>query len=519
MAGSPWYSLEPYPEFPLFRYLEQAAARHGGRPALLTADGETWTFSQVLQGVHRVARLLQPRLRPGDRVVFLAPSSPAYAVALYGAMAAGATVVPLNPLFKPAELLRALAETEPVVAFAAGEAIPLIESLRPQVPSLSRVESLDDLWSRLDSVSGGPAAVTINAREDVAALVFSSGTTGSPKGVMLSHYNLIANMRQTLATGMTPPYSPLLNYMPFFHVYGFAAIMGMAFALGIPQVIIPRFDPDLVLRLAGEQGIHTLYAPPPALRALVAQKRASGRPTPSIRVIVSGAAATPPDLWNEAEEAFGVPVCQPYGLSEATAATNMNPFHRIKRGSVGPPLPDTEEKIVDPESGIELPEGSAGEVWVRGPQVMRGYWRRPDATAECITADGWLRTGDLGRLDGDGYLTIVDRLKEMIRYKAHQVAPSDLEAILLQHPAVADVAVIPKADLEAGEIPKACVVLKPGATASANELMDYVADRVSPISRVRDLEFVDAIPKNPSGKILRRELIERERSRAPGQNN
>ncbi|MBI5946961.1 MAG: AMP-binding protein [Chloroflexi bacterium] len=519
MAGSPWYSLQPYPEFPLFRYLEQAAISHARRPALLTPEGESWTFSQVQEGVNRVARLLHPAIRPGDRVVFLGPSSPAYAVALYGAMTAGATVVPLNPLFKPAELLRALTDTEPVAAFAAGEAVALIESLRPQVPSLTRVESLDGLWARLDSLPGRAPVANINAREDIAALVFSSGTTGSPKGVMLSHYNLIANMRQTLATGMTPPYSPLLNYMPFFHVYGFAAIMGMAFALGIPQVIIPRFDPDLVLRLAGEQGIHTLYAPPPALRALVAQKRASGRPAPSIRVIVSGAAATPPDLWNDAEDAFGVPVCQPYGLSEATAATNMNPFHRIKRGTCGPPLPDTEEKVVDPDSGAELPEGSAGEVWVRGPQVMRGYWRRPDATAECMTPDGWLRTGDLGRLDGDGYLTIVDRLKEMIRYKAHQVAPSDLEAILLEHPAVADAAVIPKADIEAGEIPKACVVLKPGARVLAQELMDYVAERVSPISRVRELEFVDAIPKNPSGKILRRELIERERSRASGQNN
>lgn len=513
VARSPWYTLEPYPQFPLYRYLEYTAASHPARPALLTPEGECRTFGELLSATRRVARLLQPDVSRGDRVAFLAASSPAYAVALYGTMTAGATVVPVNPLLKPGELLRALADAEPAAAFVSAETRPLLEAVRAEVPSLRQVHVLDDLWTALDAVPGEAEATPVDAHTDIAALVFSSGTTGSPKGVMLSHANLIANIRQTLATGMTPPYAPLLNYMPFFHVYGFAAIMGMAFALGVPQFIIPRFDPGLVLKLAAEHGVHTLYAPPPALRALVAARRAGGPALPSTRVIVTGAAATLPDLWLEAEDVFGIPVCQPYGLSEATAATNMNPLHRIKRGTVGPPLPDTEEMIVDPETCADLPVGAAGEVWVRGPQVMQGYWRRPDATAECLTSDGWLRTGDLGRFDEDGYLTIVDRLKEMIRYKAHQVAPSDLETVLLEHPAVADVAVIPKADVEAGEIPKACVVLRPGAVASPGELMAFVAERVNPMSRVRDVEFVDIIPRNPSGKILRRELIERERAR------
>jgi acyl-CoA synthetase (AMP-forming)/AMP-acid ligase II len=513
VARSPWYSLQPYPEFPLYHYLENTAASRPTSPALLTVEGECRTFGEVLAATRRVARLLSPDVARGDRVAFMAASSPAYAVALYGAMTAGATVVPVNPLLKPGELLQALGDAEPSAAFVSAETRPLLEAVRRDVPGLKQVHVLDDLWSVLDGMAAGGEPVAVDARNDTAALVFSSGTTGSPKGVMLSHFNLIANMRQTLATGMTPPYSPLLNYMPFFHVYGFAAIMGMAFALGVPQYIIPRFDPGLILRLAAEKGVHTLYAPPPALRALVAARKAGAPALPSTRVIITGAAATLPDLWQEAEELFGIPVCQPYGLSEATAATNMNPLHRVKRGTVGPPLPDTEQKVVDPETGVELPTGSDGEIWVRGPQVMQGYWRRPDATAGCITPDGWLRTGDLGRLDDDGYLTIVDRLKEMIRYKAHQVAPSDLEAILLEHPAVADVAVIPKADLEAGEIPKACVVLASGVAASPDELMAFVAERVSPMSRVRDVEFVDAIPRNPSGKILRRELIERERAR------
>jgi acyl-CoA synthetase (AMP-forming)/AMP-acid ligase II len=281
--------------------------------------------------------------------------------------------------------------------------------------------------------------------------------------------------------------------------------------MGVPQVIVSRFDPELILRLTALHEVHTLYAPPPALRALVAARRAGGQSTPSLRAIVTGAAPTSLDLAREAEDAFGVAVAQPYGLSEATAATNMNPFHRIKPATVGPPLPDTEEKIVDPETGAELTIGSVGEVWARGPQVMRGYWRQPDATAECITQDGWLRTGDLGKLDDDGYLQIVDRLKDMIRYKGHQVAPFELESVLLEHPAVADVCVIPRADVEAGEVPKACVVLKPGAAVTAEALMAFVAERVNPMSRVRAVEFIDVIPRNPSGKILRRELIERER--------
>ena len=513
---SPWHTLQPYPEFPLFHFLEMAASNHPDRPALLTPDGEEWTFGQVHEGARRVARLLQPAVKRGDRVLFMAPNSPAYATAIYGAMMAGATAVPLNPLFKPDELRRVMSETEPAAAFISSDVEPLVNSLRRDTPSLRFVQILETLWDELEGV-GGATPVELDPRTDIAALPFSSGTTGIPKGVMLSHFNLVANVRQTLATGMTPPYNTLLNYMPFFHVYGFASLMGMAFAMGVPQVIVSRFDPELILRLAAKHGVHTLYAPPPALRALLGVKRAAGLPTPSVRVIVKGAAPTPPDLARDAEDAFGAPVCQPYGLSEATAATNMNPLHRIKPATVGPPLPDTEEQIVDPETGAALPLGSVGEVWVRGPQVMRGYWRRPDATAECITPDGWLRTGDLGKLDDDGYLQIVDRLKDMIRYKGHQVAPFELEAILLDHPAVADVCVIPKADIEAGEIPKACVVLKPGAAVAAEALAAFVAERVNPMSRVREVEFVDAIPRNPSGKVLRRELIERERARASQQ--
>jgi acyl-CoA synthetase (AMP-forming)/AMP-acid ligase II len=508
----PWYTLRPYPEFPLFEFLRLAAAKHPSRPALLTPDGEEWTFSAVDEGARRVAGLLTPSVRRGDRVLFMAPNSPAYATAIYGTMMAGAIAVPVNPLSKPDELRRALTDTEPAAAFASADATLLINSLRGEAPSLRSVHLLDNLWRELEGTRG-VTPVDLEARNDIAALPFSSGTTGVPKGVMLTHFNLVANVRQTLATGMTPAYSTLLNYLPFFHVYGFASVMGMAFAMGVAQVIIPRFDPELVLRLASQHNVQTLYAPPPALRALVAVRGAGAPLVPSLRVIITGAAPTPPDLAAAAEDAFGAPVCQPYGLSEATAATNINLLSRNKPGTVGPPLPDTEEKIVDPESGAELDAGSVGEVWVRGPQVMRGYWRRPDATAQCLTQDGWLRTGDLGRLDEDGYLQIVDRLKDMIRYKGHQVAPFELEAILLEHPAVADACVIPKADVEAGEIPKACVVLKPGALVTGEELQALVAGRVNPMSRVREIEFIEAIPRNPSGKVLRRELVARERAK------
>lgn len=250
----------------------------------------------------------------------------------------------------------------------------------------------------------------LDPAENVAALPYSSGTTGFPKGVMLTHSNLVANIRQCMAAGILAPTRPLLNYMPPFHVYGFVALMGMSFAAGVPQVVIQRFGPELILNLVAEHRVAVLYTVPPALMALLEAARQRKRDLSSLRLIVTGAAPTPEEIARRAESEFGACVCQPYGLSEATAATNINPWTLSKHASVGPPIPDTEEKVVDLETGEELPQGEVGELLVRGPQVMKGYWRNAEATAATLTEDGWLRTGDIARHDEDGYLYIAWRL-------------------------------------------------------------------------------------------------------------
>lgn len=509
---SPWFNLQPYPRMPVVRFLELAAARHLDRPALVSLEGRSLTFGQAWSFARRcITFLRQAGIERGDRVGFLAPSSPEMLALAWGVMASGAVAVPMNPLYKEAEVARHLADADCRAVFVAGALRPLVEAARPSVPSLAHVWEVEAMAESLEGVPEGSVPEYLDPTEDVAALPYSSGTTGFPKGVMLTHANLVANVRQCMAAGIVAPTRPLLNYMPPFHVYGFVALMGMSFAAGVPQVVIPRFDPDLILRLVGEWRVAVLYTVPPALMALLETARHGHYELASLRLVITGAAPTPPELARRAEEEFRAHVCQPYGLTEATAATNINPWTLSKHASVGPPIPDTEEKVVDLETGQELPQGEVGELLVRGPQVMKGYWRNPEATAAALTADGWLRTGDIARHDEDGYLYIVDRKKEMIRYKGHQVAPSELEALLAEHPSVRDVAVVPKPDLEAGEIPKAYIVLRQERPVSEQEIIDWVAERVNPLKRIRAVEFVESIPRTPSGKILRRELIERER--------
>ena len=256
-----------------------------------------------------------------------------------------------------------------------------------------------------------------------------------------------------------------------------------------------------------------LYLAPPAILAMVNFANAGQFDTSSLETLTSGAAPLPPELGEEATKMFKCAVIQGYGMTETSPTTNTTPFERIKLASVGPPFPDTLEKIVSFDSGEELPLGEVGELMVKGPQVMKGYWNNPKETAACLTADGWLHTGDVGRFDEDGYLYLIERKKEMIKYKGYQVAPAELEALLYEHPAVLDAAVIPKFDASGGEIPKACVVLRPGSQASPEELMAFIAERVAPYKKIRDVEFFDHIPKSLAGKILRRDLIQRERER------
>jgi len=516
-VGSAWLSLEPYPKMPLGRMLEWSAARYPNKAALITADGQEFTFARIWRATRKIARLLEERgLARGDRVGILAPNCPEYAVAFHGILLAGGVATTLNPLYREREIAHQLNDAGAVALFHSRLHAPLIEAVRGELPTVRHFFTIEDVWQLADEVTGEPYPVAIDPDHDLAALPYSSGTTGLPKGVKLTHFNLTSNIRQNLVVGLTDHYSVLLDFLPFFHIYGLSVLLNVGLAIGATQVVMPRFDLEQMFQLIQKHRVTNLFVAPPALLAMAGLPDPSRFDTSSLTFILSGAAPMAPEVAQRVSSMYDCIVLQGYGLTETSPSTNVNPLRRIKPSSVGPTLSDTQEKVVHLETGEELAPGEIGELLIRGPQVMRGYWQRPEATAECMTEDGWLRSGDIASIDEEGYVYIHDRKKEMIKYKGYQVAPAELEAVLLENPLVRDAAVIPKADAVGGEIPKAFVVLADGAGASAEDLMAFVAERVAPYKKVRQVEFVESIPKSLSGKILRRELIEKERAKGGG---
>jgi acyl-CoA synthetase (AMP-forming)/AMP-acid ligase II len=363
----------------------------------------------------------------------------------------------------------------------------------------------------------GPApAVEIDPAEDLAALPYSSGTTGLPKGVMLTHRNLVANLCQVQDQFPIHEMDTLIGALPFFHSFGMTVVMNQGLRAGATIVTLPRFELEEFLRLMEEYGVTLAHLVPPVILALAKHPAVEGRDLSKLRAINSGAAPLGAELARRASERVGAPIVQGYGMTETSPVTHVTRVERPnKPGSIGQALPMTECRIVDPESGEDVGSGERGELWMRGPQVMKGYLNNPEATASTIDAEGWIHTGDVAVVDADGYFTIVDRLKELIKYKGYQVAPAELEALLATSPAVGDCAVIGVPDEEAGELPKAYVV--PTADDFDPEaLMAWVAEQVAPQKRIRLVEVTDEIPKSPSGKILRRRLAERERDSAAG---
>jgi acyl-CoA synthetase (AMP-forming)/AMP-acid ligase II len=514
IAYSPWLSLEPYPEIPLYHYVEASAKRYPDRVAFANPEGRSYSFAKLWRDSGRLARLLQDRgVRKGDTVGIFAPNCIEYAVIMHGILRAGAIATTLNPLYREREVEHQLADAGSVAVFTLGAMGPLVDAARMQLPAIREVFLIDELDSLLEGVSEEPEAVPLDPKNDLAVLPYSSGTTGLPKGVMLTHFNLTSNIRQLLATGAITSYSKLLDFLPFYHIYGMIILMNGGIAAGASQIVLSRFDPEQAMALVDEHRLTNLYVVPPAALAISNIQHPGRFDTSSLRFIMSGAAPLPPEVGTRASKVLGTQMIQGYGLTEASPLTNVNPIDRAKPLTVGPPVSDTLEKVVDIETGAELGVGEVGELLVHGPQVMKGYWGRPDATAETITPDGWLRTGDIVSIDEEGYVTILDRLKEMIKYRGYQVAPAELEGLLMEHPAVLDCAVIPKADPESGEVPKAFVVLRPGMDATSQQLMAFIEERVAPYKKVREVEFIQAIPKTASGKILRRDLIEQERAR------
>jgi acyl-CoA synthetase (AMP-forming)/AMP-acid ligase II len=347
--------------------------------------------------------------------------------------------------------------------------------------------------------------------DDVALLPYSSGTTGLPKGVVLTHRNVVASLCQMRAVHRVRGDDVVIAVLPLFHIYGMQVSLNLALSEGATVVVMPRFELEGFLRLVQEHRVTRAELVPPIVLALAKQPVVDSFDLSSLRVVTSGAAPLGADLAQACAERLGCRVKQAYGMTEFGGATHFAPdTGREDPESIGPALPGIECRVVDVATGFDLGPGEPGELLVRSPGTMLGYLNNPRATAETIGPDGWTRTGDLVTVDEHGWFRVADRLKELIKYKGNQVAPAELESLLLTHPAVADVAVIASPDAEAGEVPMAFVVLR--SPAPADELMRYVAERVAPYKRIRRLQFVDEIPKSPSGKILRRTLIERERA-------
>jgi acyl-CoA synthetase (AMP-forming)/AMP-acid ligase II len=454
-------------------------------------------------------------VRPGDVLALCAPNCIEFAVAFYAATSAGAIVTTVNPLCTGDEISRQLRQTGARWLVATSGLVE--QKLRAVIPGTAVVETF---------VIGGPAAGTtpfgsiraaaptpaaVVSAPDVALLPTSSGTTGLPKSVELTHRNLVASLCQTRLVHQVTEDDVVIAALPLFHIYGLQITLNLPLLAGATVVILPRFELEAFLRAVQDHGITRAEVVPPVVLGLVTAGVVDDYDLSTLRLLTSAAAPLGADLARACARRLGCRVKQAYGMTEVSGGTHIAPDAGPDRPeSVGPALPGVECRIVDPGTGADLRPGEPGELLVRTAGAMRGYLGDPGATEATIDPGGWVHTGDIVTAGPGGWLYVTDRVKELIKYKGYQVAPAELEAILVTHPAVADAAVVRRPDEQAGEVPKAFVVLR--APASAEELMAWVAGRVASYKRVRQIEFIDSIPKSPTGKILRRVLVERDAS-------
>ncbi|MEB8339791.1 4-coumarate--CoA ligase family protein [Streptomyces endophyticus] len=496
------------------------AAARGDAPALVDGVAGTTLSYAGLDRFHRkvAAGLADAGVRKGDVVALHSPNTIAYPVAFYGATRAGASVTTVHPLSTPQEFARQLrdAGADWIVTIT-----PFVEAARAAAELAGGVREIfvcdpagDSGHRSLMDMLGTEAPeprVAIDPAQDVAALPYSSGTTGTPKGVMLTHRNIATNLAQLQPVLPTGPGDRILAVLPFFHIYGLTALMNGPLRQGSTVVVLPRFDLDTFLAAIEKHRITHLYVAPPIVLALAKHPAVEGYDLSSLRHVISAAAPLDGELARACGSRLGLPpVGQAYGMTELSPGTHVVPYDAKNPppGAVGRLVPSTEMRIVSlDDPAKDVAPGEPGEVLIRGPQVMKGYLGRPDATADMIDPDGWLHTGDVGHVDEDGWLFVVDRVKELIKYKGFQVAPADLEAVLLTHEGIADAAVIGVPDDDGNEVPKAFVVRADPALGAA-DVLTYVAERVAPYKKIRRVAFIEGVPRAASGKILRRELRE-----------
>lgn len=508
------------PETALTPFVMHRAAELADKAALIDGPtGRTLTYAQFADAIAIVAHNLAERgFKKGDVLGILSPNCPEYGIAFHAVATLGGIVSPINPLYTRYEIAHQLKDSSARFLIATTMCIDRASEAAQdagveEIFVFGHTERATP-FAELLVDNGRATQVEINPAEDLVALPYSSGTTGLPKGVMLTHRNLVANLCQMEGLCYFYEDDTLICVLPLFHIYGLVVVLNMGLYTGATVVTMPRFELETFLKAAQDYDVTLAHIVPPIVLALSKHPIVDNYQLPKLKTLFSGAAPLGEDLTRACMDRLGCVVRQGYGMTETSPVTHSSPAppHELKFGSVGVPAPNTECKIVDLETGEALPPGQRGEVCVRGPQIMTGYLNAPEATAQTIDPEGWLHTGDIGYADKDGHFFIVDRAKELIKYKGFQVPPAELEAVLLTHPCIADAAVIPCHDDEAGEVPKAIVVMK--QPVEPETILEYVSERVAPHKRIRYIEFVDKIPKSPSGKILRRLLVDTERAKA-----
>jgi long-chain acyl-CoA synthetase len=484
--------------------LERTAAEYPDHAAL-RMDDLVLTYAQFREAAGRMAALLASLgVEPGDRVGLMLPNVPAFPIAFYGALAAGAVVVPMNPLLKEREVSYYLSDSgaRAVVAWhaAAGEAAKGAADAGAQMIAAER----PDLSGLLDSVAAAPGSSGRGGQDD-AVILYTSGTTGRPKGAELTHDGLVSNAEVSARTLFTVgPDDVIMGCLPLFHVFGLTCGLNVSVATGATLTLLPRFDPAKALDILGRDRVTIFEGVPTMYAAMLHLPDADPAQAATLRLCASGGAALPVEILRAFEDKFGCIILEGYGLSETSPVASFNHPGRRKPGSIGTPIEGVQMRLID-DNWNTVPDGEIGEIAIRGHNVMKGYWNKPEATAEAMQ-DGWFRTGDMARVDSDGYYFIVDRKKDLIIRGGYNVYPREIEEVLHEHPAVAEVAVIGIPHPSLGEEVGAAVALKPGASATPEELRAFAKDRVAAYKYPRRVWLVDALPKGPTGKILKREV-------------
>jgi long-chain acyl-CoA synthetase len=534
MSEKPWLKNYPvrwnldYPEISLYQYFVDATEAYPDLVALVFFGSEI-TFRELHDKINRMASALSGLgVKKGDRVALMLPNCPQYIYTFYACMKIGAVVVQVNPLYTPAETEFILNDSEAKVFVGADAVFDSFHAVRDRVPVEHAIVSRllwtdvegENIWfdDLLEQYPRDSAAAELVPKEDIAVFQYTGGTTGFPKAVMLSHFNLTTNIIQikewisdwinrTYAGGVMQFYG--VSILPFFHSFGLTCAMNVGLTLPAGQVLVPRFDLQAILELIKQYKPALLPAVPTVYIAIANHPDADKYNIDAIEVCNSGAAPMPIDVMARFEKRTGSKILEGYGLSEASPVTHCNPLiGERKPGSIGMPYPDTNCKIVDIETGTrEMPIGEAGELIIKGPQVMKGYWNRPEETRDTLR-DGWLYTGDIARMDQDGYFYIVDRKKDMVITGGYNVYPREVDEVLFEHPKVAEAVTVGSPDDYYGEVIKAYVVLHQGETATEEEIIEYCKQKLAKYKVPRKVEFRSELPKSAIGKVLRRSLHE-----------